>query len=326
MESRDLGYMNALELSKLEIQTVEQQTILRMSSNEVVPQFTVVVECNNNFAFRYLTTDVNHRSVRVIGYIDNLFRKHGGSLGELGKRFSFVVQGDDQPVDVPSVSFQTKKSYRDILLVPDFYYTEANGYRDFLPDQVPSWQDRTSRFLWRGSTTGGFGITPGTLDQLPRYRLCRAGALLGERADFGFYAVAQANSPLDADGIRDILMSESLWKPWIPLRDFSKYKFFVQIDGNGNSWDLVQKLRLGCCMLLVDSDWMLWHNLYLKEWVHYVPVERDLSDFNEIATWCLENDREAKTIAENARQFALDLDYDAEMGRAATNIFSRYSS
>jgi len=42
----------------------------------------------------------------------------------------------------------------------------------------------------------------------------------------------------------------------------------------------------------------------LKEWEHYIPVKRDLSDVIEKTTWCLENYENALIIAENAFQFS----------------------
>jgi predicted DNA-binding protein YlxM (UPF0122 family) len=42
----------------------------------------------------------------------------------------------------------------------------------------------------------------------------------------------------------------------------------------------------------------------LKDWEHYIPVKRDLSDVIEKTTWCLENYENALIIAENAFQFS----------------------
>ena len=43
---------------------------------------------------------------------------------------------------------------------------------------------------------------------------------------------------------------------------------------------------------------------YLKEWIHYIPVKRDLSDLVEKTTWCLTNYTKALQIAENAYAFS----------------------
>lgn len=42
----------------------------------------------------------------------------------------------------------------------------------------------------------------------------------------------------------------------------------------------------------------------LKPFVHYVPVESDLSDLVEKIKWAQQNDEKAKEIAKNGQQFA----------------------
>lgn len=39
-------------------------------------------------------------------------------------------------------------------------------------------------------------------------------------------------------------------------------------------------------------------------YVHYIPVEMDLSDLDAKVKWAMDNDAEANTIATNAQRFA----------------------
>ena len=43
---------------------------------------------------------------------------------------------------------------------------------------------------------------------------------------------------------------------------------------------------------------------WLKPYVHYIPVEMDLSDLESKVQWALEHDAEAKQIAMNGQKFA----------------------
>ena len=43
---------------------------------------------------------------------------------------------------------------------------------------------------------------------------------------------------------------------------------------------------------------------FLKEWEHYIPVKRDLSDLIEKTKWCKDNYDKCLQIAENAYQFS----------------------
>lgn len=42
----------------------------------------------------------------------------------------------------------------------------------------------------------------------------------------------------------------------------------------------------------------------LKPFVHYVPVQKDLSDLVQKIKWAQQNDQKAKEIAKNGREFA----------------------
>jgi hypothetical protein len=240
--------------------------------------------------------------------------------------FSFTLEGSDIPEDIRCVSWQKKWNYSNVLMLPDFYYTESKGYRDFFPNQVPEWSSRSDTVYWRGSTTGGYNITKENLVDVPRYKLCKIGSNLGNLADFKFYNVAQAASEEDRVEISNYLISNNLYSQFSPMEDYTKFKYFVQIDGNGNSWELIRKLRLGSCMLLVDSDWILWHNPMLRPWTHYVPIKNDLSNLAEIIDWCMKNQVYAEEIAHNGRKFALSIDYDEEMHKSIKMIVdhSRY--
>ncbi|WP_430253842.1 glycosyl transferase family 90 [Neorhizobium sp. DAR64872/K0K18] len=240
------------------------------------------------------------------------------------KGLSFVFQGEDAPRDILSVSWQRKMTYQNVTLLPDFYYTEARGYEDVLREGVTSWADRKPVALWRGSTTGavpaGGWLTQQNVHTLPRYRLCEIGSRNRPAMDFGFTNVVQAANLDEEQAIRGILVGKDLCRGWATPEDYMSHKFFVQIDGNGNSWELLKKLRLGCCMLLVDSDWQLWPNQFLQPWVHYVPVANDLSDIEQKVAWCVENDTKAKTIAKQGRNYATNLDYEDDIMASLSRI------
>lgn len=64
---------------------------------------------------------------------------------------------------------------------------------------------------------------------------------------------------------------------------------------------------LGGGSLVLKQDSEFYEHFYkeLKPMVHYVPLERNLSNLVEQLEWSINHDDEAKEIAENARQFAL---------------------
>jgi len=296
---------------------ITRNQFISLSRSNIHPELSIIVTVDpkNIDDIKFLMLEDNHRTRQCVKFVTDLFVQFGREYFSdfPHEPFTFVLEGGDCPRDTPSVSWQRKWFYKNVVLLPDFFYTEHDGYVRFLPDDVPSWNSRSDTVLWRGSTTGAWNTTLASLDNVPRYRLCKIGKTLGDQTDFKFYHVVQTRSEDDRLKIIEFFKDNDLWGDRINLSEFANYKYFVQIDGNGNSWELVKKLKLGCCMLLVDSDWLLWHNPMLRPWTHYVPVKNDLSDLAEIVAWCRTNEHAAQQIAENGRRFALDLDYRAEM-------------
>ena len=87
----------------------------------------------------------------------------------------------------------------------------------------------------------------------------------------------------------------------------SKYKYIIEIEGNVAAHRIASDMLLGSVPLIVDSEYTLWFQHLLKEYVHYVPVKNDLSDLVEKIQWCHEHDDICEKIARNAQQFALDI-------------------
>lgn len=83
-----------------------------------------------------------------------------------------------------------------------------------------------------------------------------------------------------------------------------KYSILIDIEGNGYSGRLKHLLWSHRPLLLVDRPHKEFFFEFMKEWEHYIPVKRDLSDLVEKAKWCKNNYSEALKIAENAYDFS----------------------
>uniref|UniRef100_A0A6C0AZI1 Glycosyl transferase CAP10 domain-containing protein n=1 Tax=viral metagenome TaxID=1070528 RepID=A0A6C0AZI1_9ZZZZ len=83
-----------------------------------------------------------------------------------------------------------------------------------------------------------------------------------------------------------------------------KYSILIDIEGTGYSGRLKHLLWSHRPLLIVDRPHKEYFFEYMKEWGHYIPVKRDLSDLIEKTQWCLDNYDKALEIAENAYQFS----------------------
>lgn len=83
------------------------------------------------------------------------------------------------------------------------------------------------------------------------------------------------------------------------------YSILIDIEGAGPySARLKTLLWSHRPLLLVDRPGNEFFFEFLKEWEHYIPVKRDLTDLVEKTKWCLDNYDKALIIAENAFQFS----------------------
>jgi hypothetical protein len=95
------------------------------------------------------------------------------------------------------------------------------------------------------------------------------------------------------------------YSKYISTPDLAKtYSILIDIEGNGYSGRLKHLLWSHRPVLLVDRPHKEYFFEFLKEWKHYIPVERDLSDLIEKTKWCINNYDKAKQIAENAYDFS----------------------
>jgi hypothetical protein len=83
-----------------------------------------------------------------------------------------------------------------------------------------------------------------------------------------------------------------------------KYSMLIDIEGVGYSGRVKHLLWSHRPLLIVDRPHKEFFYESLKEWEHYIPVKRDMSDLVEKTKWCLDNYDKALIIAENAFQFS----------------------
>jgi len=82
------------------------------------------------------------------------------------------------------------------------------------------------------------------------------------------------------------------------------YSLLLDIEGYGYSGRLKYLLFSLRPLLLVDRPQKEFFFEFLKPWVHYIPVNRDLSDLLEQVLWAKNNYHEALKIAKAAAEFA----------------------
>jgi hypothetical protein len=116
--------------------------------------------------------------------------------------------------------------------------------------------------------------------------------------DVAFTAAIQCDSE-DCQGMQ----KEYPFKGRSDLEENFKHKYLLDIDGNTFSGRFVTFLHSGS-LIFKATIFTEYFRDWLQPYVHYIPVEMDLSDLEEKVQWALTHDAEAKQIALNGQTFA----------------------
>jgi hypothetical protein len=93
---------------------------------------------------------------------------------------------------------------------------------------------------------------------------------------------------------------------YLSLPDLVKYKYLIDIGGNGYSGRLKFLLFSKRPLLLVDRNYIEYFHEDLIPYVHYIPVQMDLSDLLIQVDWMISNPEKCLEIANNAFEYAIN--------------------
>lgn len=93
---------------------------------------------------------------------------------------------------------------------------------------------------------------------------------------------------------------------FVTLEDHCKYKYLIDLQGNGFSARLKYLLFTGRPLLIQNRKWKTYYHKMLIPFEHFIPVNEDLSDLKEKINFLELNPDVANKIALNAQKFAMD--------------------
>ena len=177
------------------------------------------------------------------------------------------------------------------VFLPQDDHIFQHGLRShFIIENLPKWENRISQIIWRGSGSRR------SLGGVPTFKRRE---IVSKLID---------NSAADVKFVDNwIYPSDEVPQNWIcdftTYWHFCNYKMVLIVDGNGISSAHTWCFGIGAVPLLVTNN-TFWFSHLLVPFENYIPVKYDLSDLEEKIEWVLENDEEAKNIAERAAAFA----------------------
>ncbi len=234
---------------------------------------------------------------------------------------SITLFGDDgQGPSTADYSYSSCSS--SVSMLPDPHFFRSHGYKAtnyFASTKALKWDDRSDKIVWRGrvNNSGLFSLDPALQDNpgvMQRLRMAQKCQALG--IDFRFVddVNAMVHGPLAAVG----LIGE-----FIPTHDWGGMKYAIDIDGFTNAWcNFMERLKLGCCVLKVESQFGFrqWYYHKLTAWEHYVPISADMSDLAANVDWVKSNPDKARAIAAAGQELARAMTFETETRVAADII------
>ena len=165
-----------------------------------------------------------------------------------------------------------------------------HGVRPFFQN-IPEWSKRSSDLCWRGGCSGGnIPIRAKFVDLLFEYNKVNTKNV---RLSRWWREGKNINEKYFANPSCDRLH----------FSEFLKYKIFFIIDGAVISSSHMWGFASGAVPFLI-SNAKCWFSSFAVPFVHYIPIEYDLSNLIEQIEWVLENDEKASQIAQNALDFS----------------------
>ena len=229
------------------------------------------------------------------------------------KKHPFTMVMGDVPAPsytslLPILSMSGQKGYMDIP-IPNYdemehVYTKPLQYDTLTTD----WNKKTDhRAVFRGGPTG-CGYTDETNMRIKLALLAKED-LFKDRLDIGLSGKGATidSGSVRFDPVHGLGMLNTGIKPtdqFLTMAQQSKYRYILHVDGNVNAYRLLNTMTTGSLILRVTSDYTSWAERYLQAGVHYLAVERDLSNLDTLLTYCEKNQDKCKEIAENARVLA----------------------
>lgn len=212
----------------------------------------------------------------------------------------------------PILSRSSRDDYADIPIpTEDDIYRISNKLfpdkckntysKNNINDINTKWNDKINKAVFYGSATG-CGITTEDNMRLKAAEIAtkNSSILKVGITNWNKRLKKNINKPLDI--INENNFNFKLSKP-INHKERSQYKYILIIDGHVSAFRLSFDLSLGSLLLIVESDNKLWFSHLLKPYVHYIPINRDLSNLTKIIKWCINNDKKCQEISRNGVNF-----------------------
>ena len=207
-------------------------------------------------------------------------------------------------------------------------------------DEIPAndipWSEKKDTGVFRGALTGmkrsGFRVVQESLKGKSKLSLCmfmqrcrlvyRSHNSTLVDASLTGTLTYHSHNMIDGPVVPAVLNGVTLYGSRMDYAELLQYKALIMLEGNDISSGFKWALYSNSVVLAQRSLYTSWAmEEQLQPWVHFVPIDDDLSDVEEKMQWVLDNDKEAQKIAHAGKMWISDLIYHPDAQSDEESIF-----
>lgn len=161
------------------------------------------------------------------------------------------------------------------------------------------WHERDNKIFWRGSLSGEV-LYGNRIHQMPRL------VMINYAKDYNFMDVGITSIPKSVKHNNRMLDDSYLpLKPYVKFEQALKFKYMLDIDGNSCTFSRMAWLLYSNSLVFkVKSDQKQWYYNKLQPGIHFLEINRDFGNLEELYTWAEENPEQVTLIIRKARELA----------------------
>ncbi len=192
----------------------------------------------------------------------------------------------------PSCSYEAcQKNKIESILLP-LNRKRHFGVASLVPENDVSWDEKIAKAVWRGK----FGKTHDTIKDTNDIKF----ALVSRHVNS---TIVDAKFSKHTKGAPHHMIGS-----YMDLKEQLKFRYIISIEGNDVSSGLKWMLFSNSVVLMPKPSWESWAmEGRLEPYVHYLPIERDMTNVEEVIRWAEEHPEKTRMIAERSTLFIYDL-------------------
>lgn len=193
---------------------------------------------------------------------------------------------------------------REMINTAKSRHANPEEYRYNYKVDVP-WEKRNTTPVFRGTAWRvPDRVSCGRLLEMPRYKAVSFSFDYPELLDARLSAIDWLVKPCFEDNSTTRAFTRLLPVDRIDAKVyFSNFQVAVVLGGIGAAFRLSLHFMTSTAVVLEDFGYQEWFTKYLRPFVHFIPLSRDLHDLNETLHWVQDHPVEVQSIGKNGRAF-----------------------